>query len=155
MENLVIWAPIMGILALAFAYMLAARITRSPAGNQRMQEISDAIHEGAMAFLFREYKILSAFVAIMFIVIGLFIDWPTSISYLMGSIASVLAGFIGMNVATRSNVDSPCGSGEPEQGSQHSLFRWSGHGNVGGGFRPFRTWDSLFFIWKSPRCQEF
>src|SRR5690606_25811386 len=58
----------------------------------------------AMAFLFREYKILSAFVAIMFIVIGLFIDWPTSISYLMGSIASVLAGFIGMNVATRSNV---------------------------------------------------
>jgi K(+)-stimulated pyrophosphate-energized sodium pump len=104
MENLVIWAPIMGILALAFAYMLAARITRSPAGNQRMQEISDAIHEGAMAFLFREYKILSAFVAIMFIVIGLFIDWPTSISYLMGSIASVLAGFIGMNVATRSNV---------------------------------------------------
>jgi len=104
MEYLVIWAPIMGILALAFAFMLAARIGRSPAGNQRMQEISDAIHEGAMAFLFREYKILSAFVAIMFLVIGAFINWPTAISYIMGSIASVLAGFIGMNVATKANV---------------------------------------------------
>jgi len=104
MEYLVIWAPIMGILALAFAFMLAARIGRSPAGNQRMQEISDAIHEGAMAFLFREYKILSVFVIVMFIVIGRFINWPTAISYIIGSIASILAGFIGMNVATKANV---------------------------------------------------
>ena len=51
MENLVIWAPIMGIVALAFAFMLAVRVTKSPAGNEKMQEISDAIHEGAMAFL--------------------------------------------------------------------------------------------------------
>lgn len=104
MENLVIWAPIMGIVALAFAFMLAVRVTKSPAGSDRMQEISDAIHEGAMAFLFREYKILSVFVIVMFIIIGLFIDWPTAISYITGSIASVLAGFIGMNVATKANV---------------------------------------------------
>jgi K(+)-stimulated pyrophosphate-energized sodium pump len=104
MENLVIWAPIMGIVALAFAFMLAVRVTKSPAGNERMQEISDAIHEGAMAFLFREYRILSAFVIVMFVVIGLFINWPTAISYITGSIASVLAGFIGMNVATKANV---------------------------------------------------
>ena len=58
MENLVIWAPISGIIALAFAFMLAGKIGKSPAGNDRMQEISNAIHEGAMAFLFREYRIL-------------------------------------------------------------------------------------------------
>jgi len=104
MESLVIWAPIVGILALAFAFVLAVRISNSPAGNSKMQEISNAIHEGAMAFLFREYRILSAFVIFMFIVIGLFINWPTAISYIMGSIASILAGFIGMNVATKANV---------------------------------------------------
>ncbi|NLZ54928.1 MAG: sodium-translocating pyrophosphatase [Thermoanaerobacteraceae bacterium] len=104
MENLVILAPIMGIIALAFAFLLAVRINKSPAGDSRMQEIADAIHEGAMAFLFREYKILLVFVIIMFALIGMFINWPTAISYIIGSIASVLAGFIGMNVATKANV---------------------------------------------------
>lgn len=104
MENLVILAPIMGIFALAFAFVLAVRINNSPAGDKKMQEISNAIHEGAMAFLFREYQILLIFVIIMFALIGFFINWPTAISYIFGSIASVLAGFIGMNVATRANV---------------------------------------------------
>ena len=49
MENLVIWAPVTGIVALA-CFMLAIRVIKSPAGNDRMQEISNAIHEGAMAF---------------------------------------------------------------------------------------------------------
>jgi len=104
MENLVVWAPIMGAVALAYAFMLALRVNKSPAGNERMREISDAIHEGAMAFLFREYKILSIFAVVMFGVIGVFINWPTAISYILGSIASVLAGYIGMYVATKANV---------------------------------------------------
>ncbi|NLU11004.1 MAG: sodium-translocating pyrophosphatase [Tepidanaerobacter acetatoxydans] len=104
MENLVIWAPVMGIVALAFVFILAARVTKNPAGNAKMQEISGAIHEGAMAFLFREYRILSVFVTVMFVVIGFFINWPTAICYITGSIASILAGFIGMNIATKANV---------------------------------------------------
>ncbi|AEE92096.1 putative K(+)-stimulated pyrophosphate-energized sodium pump [Tepidanaerobacter acetatoxydans Re1] len=104
MENLVIWAPVMGIVALAFVFILAARVTKNPAGNAKMQEISGAIHEGAMAFLFREYRILSVFVTVMFAVIGFFINWPTAICYITGSIASILAGFIGMNIATKANV---------------------------------------------------
>ncbi|WP_296970956.1 sodium-translocating pyrophosphatase [Tepidanaerobacter sp. EBM-38] len=104
MENLVIWAPVMGIVALAFVFILAARVTKNPAGNAKMQEISGAIHEGAMAFLFREYRILSAFVTVMFVVVGFFINWPTAICYITGSIASILAGFIGMNIATKANV---------------------------------------------------
>jgi len=104
MENLIILAPVMGVVALAYAYVLAARVANSPAGNKRMQEISNAIHEGAMAFLLREYKILVIFVIVMFVLIGSLINWPTAISYITGSIASVLAGYIGMNVATKANV---------------------------------------------------
>ncbi|MDN5332039.1 MAG: K(+)-stimulated pyrophosphate-energized sodium pump [Tepidanaerobacteraceae bacterium] len=104
MENLIVLAPLSGLLALLFAYLLAMRIIKSPAGNKRMREISDAIHEGAMAFLFREYRTLVIFVVVMFLIIGFFINWPTAVSYITGSVASVLAGFIGMNVATRANV---------------------------------------------------
>ncbi|HHW03686.1 MAG TPA: sodium-translocating pyrophosphatase [Thermoanaerobacterales bacterium] len=104
MANLIVSAPVMGIVALAFAYMLAMRVVKSPAGDERMREISDAIHEGAMAFLFREYRTLAVFVIVMFAVISIFINWQTAVSYITGTIASVSAGFIGMNVATRANV---------------------------------------------------
>ncbi|WP_422446048.1 sodium-translocating pyrophosphatase [Thermoanaerobacterium sp. DL9XJH110] len=104
MENLIVIAPIMGIAALAFACMLAMRVVKSPVGTDRMKEISDAIHEGAMAFLFREYRALAMFVIVMFAVISIFINWQTAVSYITGTVASVLAGFIGMNVATRANV---------------------------------------------------
>ncbi|GLI18606.1 putative K(+)-stimulated pyrophosphate-energized sodium pump [Tepidanaerobacter syntrophicus] len=104
MENLVIWAIIMGIVALIFVLVLALRIVKNPAGNEKMQEISKAIQEGAMAFLLREYRVLIVFVAAMFCIIGFLIGWQTAICYVCGSIASVLAGFIGMNVATKANV---------------------------------------------------
>jgi K(+)-stimulated pyrophosphate-energized sodium pump len=104
MEKLIWLAPISGVVALLFAFMRTMMIIKSPAGNEQMREISDAIHEGAMAFLLREYKTLAIFVAVMFFVIGTFINWQTAVSYITGSIASVLAGFIGMSVATRANV---------------------------------------------------
>jgi len=104
MEKLIWLAPISGVVALLFAFMRTMMIIKSPVGNEKMREISDAIHEGAMAFLLREYKTLAIFVAVMFFVIGTFINWQTAVSYITGSIASVLAGFIGMSVATRANV---------------------------------------------------
>lgn len=104
MENLIIWAPVMGVIALVYAFFLTSKIIKNPVGNKQMKEISDAIHEGAMAFLTREYKLLVVFVIIMLFVIGILINWQTAISYILGSIASVLAGYIGMNVATKANV---------------------------------------------------
>ncbi|WP_028992404.1 sodium-translocating pyrophosphatase [Thermoanaerobacter thermocopriae] len=104
MEKLIWLAPISGVVALLFAFMRTMMIIKSPVGNEKMREISDAIHEGAMAFLLREYKTLAIFVAVMFFVIGTFINWQTAVTYITGSIASVLAGFIGMSVATRANV---------------------------------------------------
>jgi K(+)-stimulated pyrophosphate-energized sodium pump len=104
MENIVLWAPVAGVIGLIFAFYLAKRVISADPGNERMQEISQAIQEGAMAFLSREYRTLAVFVIILFIVIGLAISWFTAICYLVGSLASALAGFIGMNIATKANV---------------------------------------------------
>lgn len=104
MENYIIAAPLIGVVALIFAFYLAAKINRSPVGNEKMKEISDAIHEGAMAFLKREYQTLVIFIAVLFVVLAWKINLYTSISFLVGAVCSILAGYIGMNVATRANV---------------------------------------------------
>lgn len=104
MENLLWLAPAAGVLALAFAFVTAAWVNRQEAGNERMREIADAIHEGSMAFLKREYTVLVFFVAALFVLLVWLIDLESAISFLAGAIASVLAGYIGMSVATKANV---------------------------------------------------
>lgn len=93
-----------GVLALIFAFILASNISKQAAGNERMKEIAGYIHEGAMAFLNREYKYLSIFIIIVAIVIGLFINIQTAICFVVGAIFSILAGYFGMRVATKANV---------------------------------------------------
>ena len=96
------------ILALVFVFRKYVSIKKKDAGTPKMQEISDAIHEGAMAFLFREYKILAIFVTLVFLLLWFLLpggkSWITAVSFLIGAIFSVLAGFIGMTVATKANV---------------------------------------------------
>jgi len=95
---------IISIIAIIFAMWTFRKVVKMDAGTPKMQEISELIHQGAMTFLFREYKILSIFVLIVFVVLGKYLSWVTAISFLVGAILSTLAGFIGMNVATRANV---------------------------------------------------
>ncbi len=97
-------APIVGILALLFAFYKASTINKVDVGSKKMKEISSYIQEGAMAFLSREYKSLAIFVIILFIILGFGINWETSISFLVGAVFSALAGFFGMRVATKANV---------------------------------------------------
>lgn len=104
MESLTILAPLAGLLALVFAFYLAARVNRAEAGTPKMQEIASAIHEGAMAFLTREYRVLAVFVVVLFAALAFAINLPTAICFLFGALCSVGAGFIGMKVATRANV---------------------------------------------------
>ncbi|NLY53640.1 MAG: sodium-translocating pyrophosphatase [Firmicutes bacterium] len=104
MENLLWLAPAVGVLALLFAFVLAGWIGRQDPGNKRMREIATAIHEGSMAFLKREYSMLVVFVVVLFALLAWVIDIETAISFLVGAIASVLAGYIGMSVATKANV---------------------------------------------------
>jgi len=103
-NNLIYLAPVAGIIAVIFAFIKATQIGHSHAGNDKMKEISDAIAEGARAFLFAEYKILIIFVAILFVVLGVGIDWLTAVCFIIGAVLSTLAGYVGMNVATKANV---------------------------------------------------
>lgn len=84
--------------------MLSSGISRASAGNERMQEIAGYIHEGAMAFLYREYKYLAVFVAVVAIIISVFLQVTTAICFVAGAIFSIAAGYIGMSVATKANV---------------------------------------------------
>lgn len=97
--------PILGICALLFAFYLTKKVGRQDAGTDRMKEIAAFIHEGARAFLTAEYKILIVFVAVLFILIGVGIgNWVTAVCFLVGALFSTVAGYIGMNVATKANV---------------------------------------------------
>ena len=96
---------ITGCVALLFAFYLSKSILKADSGTEKMKEIAHAIHEGAKAFLFAEYRVLVIFVAVLFLVIGIGLkSWLTAVSFLVGALFSVLAGYIGMNVATKANV---------------------------------------------------
>ncbi len=102
--GLEVWPPIIGGLGLLFAIVLFYWVTRYPTGNEKMTEIAEMIHRGAMTFLNREYQILAIFLITLFVIIWLAISVYTAIAFITGGIFSMLAGYIGMNAATRSNV---------------------------------------------------
>lgn len=105
MKMLLNIVPVFGVIALAFAAMLAMKVSRQDAGTERMKEIAGAISDGAQAFLIAEYKILIFFVGILFVLIGVGIgNWITAICFVVGAAFSTIAGYCGMSVATKANV---------------------------------------------------
>ena len=112
-SSFIFWAPLAGVIALLFAYYLTRRIYKVETGTEKMQEIAGAIEEGAMAFLLREYKALTVFVVLVaafIFVAGILtknsasLQPQTAVAFIIGAICSVLAGYIGMRVATKANV---------------------------------------------------
>jgi len=95
-----------GVLALGFVAYLVATILRESPGNEKMREISQAIRQGAMAFLRREFFTLAIFTVVVFIILAVFIDPKpyVAIAYLCGTFTSALAGWLGMNIATLANA---------------------------------------------------
>ena len=105
MESLMYLAPALAVVALLFAFYKIAFVSRQDAGTDRMKEIAAAINDGARAFLFAEYKILAIFIVVLVVAIGVFLkSWTTALCFLCGALFSILAGYIGMNVATKANV---------------------------------------------------
>ncbi len=101
----ILWlAPVAAAIGLIVAFALASWIKKQNEGTDRMKEIASYIREGAMAFLKREYKTMIIVIIVLFILIGVAISWTTAILYVIGALLSVLAGYFGMNVATRGNV---------------------------------------------------
>ena len=119
-------AIVAGAIGLLTAVILSRKVLKQPTGNETVTEIGELIQQGAMAFLKREYMILSIFVVAIFIILTVFIDYNlinnsiisdlnsggkissegpwTALAYLIGAIGSALAGFIGMNIAVRGNT---------------------------------------------------
>ena len=96
--------PAAALIGLLVAFALASWVSKAPEGTDRMKEISGYIREGAFAFLKREYKTMVIVIVALFILIGFAINWTSAVLYVCGALLSVLAGFFGMNVATKGNV---------------------------------------------------
>ena len=110
MENLIYVVPAMGIVGLLYTLVKFIWVSKQDAGTERMREISNYIAEGAMAFLKAEYKVLTYFVVIAALLLGIMgasndnSHWSIAIAFIIGAFFSALAGFIGMKVATKANV---------------------------------------------------
>ena len=93
-----------GVLTLLYAVYLAFRVVKSPAGTKEMKDISQAIQEGANAFLVRQYKTLIPIVVVLFVLIYYGVNLPTAVAFFVGVVSSALAGAVGMQVSVRGNV---------------------------------------------------
>ncbi len=96
--------PAAALIGLLVAFALASWVGKASEGTDRMKEISGYIREGAFAFLKREYKTMIIVIVALFVLIGFAINWTSAVLYVCGALLSVLAGFFGMNVATKGNV---------------------------------------------------
>lgn len=105
MTGIIIFALACGALGVAYALITAMWVSKQDAGNAKMQEISNAIKEGAYAFLAREYKTVAMVAVVMVILIAAFgLGIWTSVGFIIGTVGSALAGFVGMWVTVRANV---------------------------------------------------
>ena len=104
MERFADFAWIFGVVGLLIGGFIYLYIDRQPAGSEKMKDIAGKIHQGAMTYLRRQYTILAVFIGIMFLGLLYGLGIQTAIAFVGGAISSMLAGFFGMNAATRANV---------------------------------------------------
>src|SRR5947199_4680750 len=105
-DHAVLFALICAGVAIAYGIGLTVWLLGRPEGNERMKEIARAVQEGAAAYLRRQYMTIAVVSIVPFLLLGFYdkLGWGTAIGFLIGAILSAAAGFIGMNVAVRSNV---------------------------------------------------
>src|SRR5688500_12255684 len=112
MDNLIFLVPLMGAIGLIYTFIKYSWVSKQDPGTPRMQEISQYIAQGAMAFLRAEWKVLGYFVVIVGILLAVMASanphshWSIALAFVAGAILSALAGFIGMKAATKANVRS-------------------------------------------------
>ena len=104
-SELALWLAIgSGVFAVLYGLVSVQWILKQPAGNERMQEIAHAIQEGAGAYMNRQYLTIGIVGVVLFVILGIALDWATAIGFAIGAIFSAAAGYIGMFVSVRANV---------------------------------------------------
>jgi K(+)-stimulated pyrophosphate-energized sodium pump len=105
-HHAVLFALLCALAAILYGLYLTVWLLRQPAGTERMQEIARAVQEGAAAYLRRQYTTIAVVAIVPFLLLGFYnkLGWGTAVGFLIGASFSAAAGFIGMNVAVRSNV---------------------------------------------------
>ena len=104
-ETIALWAALTAsVTAIVVGIIFSLGILKESDGNERMQEIAGAIQEGATAYLNRQYLTIGIVGAVIFILLGIAIDWLSALGFLIGAMFSGLAGYIGMNISVRANV---------------------------------------------------
>jgi K(+)-stimulated pyrophosphate-energized sodium pump len=105
-DHAVLFALVCSGVAVLYGLYLVYWLLSRPAGSERMQEIARAVQEGAAAYLRKQYTTIAVVAIVPFLLLGFYdkLGWGTAIGFLIGAVLSAAAGFIGMNVAVRSNV---------------------------------------------------
>ncbi len=97
-------AWILGVIGLLIAFVIYLYVKKQPSGSDLMIDLADQIHAGAMTFLRREYTVLAVFVLVVAALLAWAIGVASSLAYIAGAVSSALAGYMGMEAATRANV---------------------------------------------------
>src|SRR5213592_4746672 len=93
-----------GLLSIAYGAWATTSVMAADAGSAKMQEISNAVREGAQAYLKRQYTTIGIVGIVIFVVLGILLGWLVAVGFLIGAVLSGATGFIGMNVSVRANV---------------------------------------------------
>lgn len=104
MDQIVLISLAASLVTLVYSFWLAAKISKMPAGEEKMQEVARAIAEGAAAYLSRQNKTVSIVALILFIILWATLGAPYAFGFIFGAVSSAVAGYIGMSVAVKANV---------------------------------------------------
>ena len=112
-----------GVIAVLYGIFTSRQVLASSAGNQRMIDIAGAIQEGAKAYLGRQYTTIAIVGVVVAVLVGVFLGLVPAIAFILGSLLSGAAGFIGMNISVRANVRTAEAARTSLQGGLTTAFR--------------------------------